>query len=211
VLLEYLCEQSGKLYNSGLYFARQLFFKTNKLLTGKFDLAYEPSVAKSILAESLPSIPAQQTLMSVTEAFRSFKELKQRYLSGDLIFKPRMPNYLEGARLFKVAYPNIGAGRPSLINGQIRFPLGTTVKRWFGIGEFFLPMPSNIDFSKVKEFTILPKNGAFYLELSYEMERQHHELDVNQARTNFRFWILDFGLRVTSSQPKLISSTNSCG
>jgi hypothetical protein len=42
-LLEYLCQQSGKLYNSGLYFARQLFFKTGKLLTGKFDLAYEPS------------------------------------------------------------------------------------------------------------------------------------------------------------------------
>jgi putative transposase len=41
-LLEYLCEQSGKLYNMGIYFARQTFFKTNKLLTGKFDLAFEP-------------------------------------------------------------------------------------------------------------------------------------------------------------------------
>jgi len=56
-LLEYLCQQSGKLYNSGLYFARQLFFKTGKLLTGKFDLAYEPSVSKSILAQSMPSTP----------------------------------------------------------------------------------------------------------------------------------------------------------
>jgi len=42
-LLEYLCQQSGKLDNSGLYFARQLFFKTGKLITGKFDLAYESS------------------------------------------------------------------------------------------------------------------------------------------------------------------------
>jgi hypothetical protein len=38
-LLEYLCQQSGKLYNTGIYFARQTLFKTglikllNKLST----------------------------------------------------------------------------------------------------------------------------------------------------------------------------------
>ena len=42
-------------------------------------------------------------------------------------------------------------------------------------------MPSNIDCSKVKEFTILPKNGAFYLEMSYEVECQQHDLDRSQA------------------------------
>ncbi|WP_202962716.1 hypothetical protein [Planktothrix prolifica] len=41
-------------------------------------------------------------------------------------------------------------------------------------------MPSNLDYSKVKEFTILPKNGVFYLEMSYEVEKQNHELDINQ-------------------------------
>ncbi|MCC3499285.1 MAG: transposase, partial [Microcoleus sp. PH2017_15_JOR_U_A] len=75
-LLEYLCQQSGKLYNSGVYLARQTFFKTGKLLTGKFDLSFESSVAKSMVAKSLPSTPMQQTLMSVTEAFKSFKELR---------------------------------------------------------------------------------------------------------------------------------------
>ena len=42
-------------------------------------------------------------------------------------------------------------------------------------------MPSNIDIAKVKEFTILPKNGVFYLEMSYEVEKQNHVLDINQA------------------------------
>jgi hypothetical protein len=42
-------------------------------------------------------------------------------------------------------------------------------------------MPSNLDYSKVKEFTILPKNGAFYLEMSYEVELQQHDLDRSQA------------------------------
>ncbi len=67
-----------------------------------------------------------------------------------------------------------------LINA-IRFSLGLAVKRWFKVSEFFLPIPSNIDIAEVKEFTILPKNGAFYLECSYELPKQVHILDVNQA------------------------------
>ena len=180
-LLEYLCQQSGKLYNTGIYFARQTLFKTGKLLTGKFDLAFEPSVSKSLLAQSMPSTPMQQTLMSVTEAFKSFKNLRDLHEKGQLHFRPKPPGYLQGSKLFKVAYPNSGGQRPTLINGQLRFSLGLTVKRWFGVSEFFLSMPSNLDYSEVKEFTILPKNGAFYLEMSYEVEKQNHELDINQA------------------------------
>ncbi len=91
-LIEYLCQQSGKLYNTGVYFARQTFFKTDKLLTGKFDLIYEPSIAKTVLFKSLPSTPAQQTLMSVSEAFKSFKGLRDLFFKGELHFKPRPPN-----------------------------------------------------------------------------------------------------------------------
>jgi len=180
-ILNYLCEQSGKHYNNGVYFARQTFFKTGKLLTGKFDLVYEPTVSKTIVAKSLPSTPAQQTLLSVTEAFKSFKGLRELYSKGQLHFKPKAPDYLKGSKLFKVAYPNSGGQKPILNNGQLRLSLGLAVRRWFGVSELFLPMPSNIDISNVKEFTILPKNGAFYLELSYEIANQKHELDINQA------------------------------
>jgi putative transposase len=180
-ILRYLCEQSGKLYNKGVYFARQTFFKTGKLLTGKFDLDFEPSVAKSLVAQSLPSTPAQQTLRSVTEAFKSFRKLRSLYLTGQLHFKPKVPNYLKGTKLFKIAYPNSGGQKPVLQDGQLRFAIGLTVKRWFGVSEFFLAMPSNLDINAVKEFTILPQNGAFYLELSYEVKPQTHPLDPNQA------------------------------
>ncbi|MEM7578832.1 MAG: transposase [Cyanobacteria bacterium P01_A01_bin.80] len=180
-ILDYLCEQSGKLYNCGIYFARQTFFKTGKLLTGKFDLIYETTVGKSAIAQSLPSIPAQQTLLSVAEVFKSYKELRGKFFAKNLHFKPKPPSYLKGSKLFKVAYPNCGAGKPSLSEESIRFPLGVTVKRWFGIKEFFLPMPSNLDFNKVKEFTILPKNGAYYLECSYELTPQAPNLDFDQA------------------------------
>lgn len=186
-LLHYLCQQAGKLYNCGIYFARQTFFKTRKLLTGKFDLAFESTVSKTMLAQSLPSTPMQQTLMSVAEAFKSYRELRTKYLQGGLHFKPKPPNYLKGSKLFKVAYPNSGGQKPKLINGQLRFSLGLTVKRWFGVGEFFLPMPANLDFNLVKEFTILPKNGAYYLECSYEITPQTPLLDFEQALS------IDFG------------------
>jgi putative transposase len=180
-VFRYLCEQSGKLYNTGVYYSRQLFFKTNRMMTGKFGLIYEISVGKSQLAKSLPSIPAQQTLISVTEAWKSYKELRSLYFKGKLHFKPKPPSYLEGTKLYKVSYPNSGGQKPTLVNGMLRFSLGLTVKRWFGITEFFIPAPTNLDLSKVREFTILPKNGAFYLECTYIKEKVVNDLDFTQS------------------------------
>lgn len=180
-ILQYLCEQSGKVYNSGVYFSRQTFFKTGKMLLGKYDLDFEPTVAKTQTAQSMPSTPMQQTLRSVIEAWKSFKELRNLFCQGQLQYKPKPPNYLEGSKLFKVAYPNSGGQKPALKDGLLRFSLGLTVKRWFGVSEFFLPMPSNLDIDKVKEFTILPKNGTFYLECSYEIPKEKHDLDPKQA------------------------------
>ncbi|MFB2981153.1 RNA-guided endonuclease InsQ/TnpB family protein [Microseira sp. BLCC-F43] len=107
--------------------------------------------------------------MSVAEAFKSYKGLRDLWFKGQLPNKPKPPNYLKGSKLFKVAYPNSGGQKPKLVDGQLQFSLGLTVRRWFGIDGFRLPAPSNLDISAVKEWTILPKNGAFYLEASYEV------------------------------------------
>jgi IS605 OrfB family transposase len=180
-ILQYLCEQSGKLYQSGIYYSRQLFFKTGKMTTGKFDLDFEPTVSKTAVAQSLPSTPAQQTLRSVTEAWASFKELRKLHKQGQLPFRPKPPGYLEGTKLFKIAYPNSGGQKPVVKDGMLRFSLGLTVKRWFAVSEFFLPIPSNLDLLTVKEFTILPKNGEFYLECSYEVAKKSHDLNPELA------------------------------
>lgn len=181
-IIQYLCEQSGKLYNTGTYFARQVFFKTNRLLS-KFDLDYEPTVAKTQLARSLPSTPAQQTLRSVTEAVASYRELRKLWFEEGCKpdKKPQFPGYLEGKRLFKVAFPNSGGQKPKVIGGQLRFSLGRAVKRWFGVQYLFLDLPTNINPKRVKEWTILPKNGSFYLEATYELQRQEHDLDPKEV------------------------------
>lgn len=180
-VLRYLCEQSGKLYNSGIYFSRQYFLKNGKILSGKFDLDRQPSVSKTLIAQSLPSTPAQQTLRSVTEAFKSFKSLRAAFKQGKINRKPSLPGYLKGAKLFKVSYPNSGGQKPKIVNGKLRFSLGFSVRRWFGLDSFELPIPSNLDLEKVREFTILPKNGSFYLECSYEIRPEIHDLDPSLA------------------------------
>ncbi|MFP4119740.1 hypothetical protein [Coleofasciculus sp.] len=71
-ILEYLCEQSGKLYNMGVYFARQTFFKAGKLLTGKhalersegFDLIYSDGV---FYLEASYELPKQETLVGIDD------------------------------------------------------------------------------------------------------------------------------------------------
>ena len=178
-ILTFLCEQSNSLYNCGVYWSRQIFFKTGRIIS-KFDPVYE--VGGNIHAQAMPSIPAQQTWLSVSEAFKSFRSLRDLFFKGQLDQKPKPPSYRESGGLFKVSYPNVGAGKPNLsADGNIRFPLGLTIKRWFGVKEFFLPLPTNLDFKKVNEFTILPKNGELYLECSYETEKVSVELDINQA------------------------------
>ncbi len=177
-ILTFLCEQSNSLYNCGVYWARQIFFKRGRIIS-KFDPIYE--VGNNVHAIALPSVLAQQTLLSVSEAFKSFKGLRELFFKGELAQKPKPPNYRKSGGLFKVSYPNTGAGKPSLVDSLIRFPLGNQINRWFRIKEFFLPLPANIDFQKIKEITILPKNGEFYLECSYEVEPVAIKLDVNQA------------------------------
>lgn len=177
-ILTYLGERSNSLYNCGIYWARQIFLKTGRIIS-KFDPVY--AVGNNVHANAMPSVPAQQTLLSVSEAFKSFRELRNLFFKGELDQRPQVPNYRTSGSLFKVQYPNTGAGRPTLVDGKIRFPLGLTIGRWFKVKEFFLPLPANLDFSKVREFTILPKNGEFYLECSYRIEPSPARLDADNA------------------------------
>lgn len=60
-IVTYLCEQSNSLYNCGLYWARQIFFKTERIVS-KFDPVYE--CGKNVHAQALPSTPALRTHMT---------------------------------------------------------------------------------------------------------------------------------------------------
>lgn len=159
-VLEYLCSESNKLTNCAIYYARQMWFKTHKFVTG-FDLV--KAVGTNRHFNAMPSDAAVQTCLSVGESVKSFSELLKKSKSGELEQKPKFPNYRKNGYQL-VAFPKRSL---KLIDGTIRFPLGLQVKAWFGLKEFFLPMPSNLDFAAIREVRILPRNGCFYAEFVY--------------------------------------------
>jgi IS605 OrfB family transposase len=163
-ILEFICSESHKLTNCGIYYARQLYFKTRKLI-GKYDLEKEYKANKHY--QVLHSQAAQQVLRTVAESFQSFKELDKKYSKGDLHFKPKLPKYRQGAGYALVTYPKQAL---RLVGNNIKVPLGTTVKRWFKLEYFLLPMPSNLEFEDIKELRILPRNQCFYSELVYKQK-----------------------------------------
>jgi IS605 OrfB family transposase len=163
-VLEFICSESHKLTNCGIYYARQLYFKTGKLI-GKYDLEKEYKTNKHY--QVLHSQAAQQILRSVSESFKSFKELDKKYSKGELHFKPKLPKYRKGNGYALVTYAKQAL---RLVGDTIKIPLGTTVKRWFKLDSFLLPMPSNLRFEDIKELRILPRNQCFYAEFVYQKE-----------------------------------------
>jgi IS605 OrfB family transposase len=161
-IIEYLCYESNSLYNCTVYYARQMWFKTGKIVSG-FDLTAEMKSNKHFGAGYASAM--QQTCLNVGEAFKSFKKLLAKSKKGDLNQKPKAPNYRKPGGLFTVTYPKRWL---KLKDGFIRFPLGNQVKAWFGISDFTLPMPINLDWANIKEIRILPRNRCFYAEFVYQ-------------------------------------------
>lgn len=173
-ILEYLCGESNKLHNCAVYYARQIWFKTRKFVTG-FDLVNEMN--RNSHFRAMANEISVQTCISVGESIKSFSAILKKASAGKLDQKPKFPNYRKpGFQL--IAFPKRSL---KLVDGRIRLPLGLQVKAWFGLKEFFLPMPSNLDFDSLREVRILPRNGCFYVEYVYPVVAVPVELDPSKV------------------------------
>ena len=139
-ILEYVCSEANKLSNCGIYYARQMYFKMGKVVTG-FDLHKQLNSNPHFGA--LQSQVAQQTLTTIAESFKSFIGLLKAYTKGTILDRPKLPKYRKQG-LALVSYPSQAV---KLKDGMLRFPLGSKVKAWFGLKAFYLPMPSNLESS----------------------------------------------------------------
>lgn len=92
---------------------------------------------------------------------------------GSVDQRPRLPGYKKNS-LKLVSFPKVDV---KLKDGMLRLPLGGKVKAWFKIDAFYLPMPSNLDFSKIREVRILPRNRCFYAKFVYEVEESITNVD----------------------------------
>jgi IS605 OrfB family transposase len=161
-VLEFVCGESAKLSNCGTYYARQLYFKTGKI-PSKFDL--HKLLKSNPHFQAMYSHVAQQCLTTVAESFKSYLGLLKAVSTLVVDQGPRLPGYRKSG-LASITFPRADI---KLKNGLLRFPLGGKVKTWFGLDAFYLPMPSNLKFSDLREIRILPRNQCFYAEFVYKM------------------------------------------
>ncbi|WP_071517637.1 RNA-guided endonuclease TnpB family protein [Geitlerinema sp. PCC 9228] len=153
--LEYLCRESNKLYNCTTYLARQLYFKAGKFSNGRW---LSTQMKRNPHMKALYTSAAQQTCISVGEAFKGFKELLDLWDRGELEKKPKVPNYRKSDGLFQISYPKKWL---RLTAKGVRVPMGTACQVWFQLPEIFIPFPTNLDWSDVKELQIVPRAGYF--------------------------------------------------
>ncbi len=173
-IIEYICSEANKVFNCAVYYGRQVYFKAHRFVT-KAELDEE--LKSNLHFQALYSQAAQQTCHSVFESFKSFKALNKLFRQEKLTEKPRPPKYRRGG-LNIVSYPKQAL---RLVDGNIRIPLGSKVKTWFGIDSFTIPMPSNLEFKNIRELRILPRNRCFYAEFVYKLSAVETRLNPDNA------------------------------
>lgn len=99
-VLEFVAGESNKLHNCGVYYARQLYFKTGKIVS-KYDL--HSLLKTNPHFQALYASAAQQTLTSVAESFKSFVGLLKGVKDGSVNQRSKMPGYRKNS-LALIAY-----------------------------------------------------------------------------------------------------------
>ena len=174
-ILEFICGEANKLHNCAVYYARQMYFKA-KVYVRPFDLINELKLNPHY--SSLCAQAAQQVCGAVGESVKSFKSIRSLFMEGRLEFKPKIPSYRTKDGLHLIAYPKQALSK-KLVNNKIIVPLGNRVQTWFGLKNFAIEMPSNLDYKNISEIRILPRNRAFYVEFVYKVKPTI--VDINPA------------------------------
>ena len=165
-VLELLCSEASKLINCGVYYSRQLFFKTGMIPSRANLHKVLGTENQNIHYKAFYSDTAQQILTTVAESFKSYLGLLTGIKEGTVTQHPKLPGYRQGG----LALVTFTGRSVKLKDGMLRFPLGKKVKAWFGMDSFYLTRPSNLEHSSIREYRILPRNGCFYLEVIYQKE-----------------------------------------
>ncbi len=174
-ILEFICSEANKLTNCAIYYCRQMFFKAHKYVSN-YEL--DELMKTNLHFKALRSAVAQQACHKVGESFKSYRKLAKLYRERKLENKPKLPKYRKKGGLTIVSYP---ARWLKLENNQIKFTLGKQLKAWFGVDNFTLPMPSNLDFKDIQEVRILPRNRCFYTEFVYKQKEIKTKLNTTNV------------------------------
>ena len=184
---------SKNLYNCAVYLNRQAYFQGQAFLTMN-ELHHALKTSPDYRA--LPAKVSQLILKQVEKTFKSYRQAKEQYRKFPDKFtgKPKLPRYKHkenGRNLLTYNYQAVS--KKELIKGIIK-PSGTNLK-------------IKTEHKEIVEVRIIPKIGAYYLEIVYE------QTEPNQQEGD-RYAFIDLGLNnlaaLTSNVPEF-QPTLVCG
>jgi len=175
---------SKNLYNCGIYQCRQAYFKGEKPPT-MTDLHH--NLKTSIDYKALPAKVSQLVLKQVEKTFKSYLAAKKEYYKYPDKFtgKPKLPRYKDKVKGRNILSYNYQAVSQKLLKQGFVNPSGTNLK-----------IPTDI--KEITEVRIIPKVGAYCIEIVYEQP------EIEQSQ-NTHYAFIDLGLNnlaaVTSNKP----------
>lgn len=183
-LLRLLCHFSKNLYNYALYHIRQHYFKTQEYLP--YESVYH-LVKENENYRLLPSQVAQQTLISVDEAFKSFLSLLKAKKEGRIDKKISIPTYLPKEGMYQIVFPK---DQFKVEGNKLRLSLGRNFYREFGVRYLYFELPQNITGKKPKEVRIIPKFCGRWFEIEYVYEEEEKFCNLDRSK----YLSIDLGL-----------------
>ncbi|WP_039767087.1 RNA-guided endonuclease InsQ/TnpB family protein [Caldicellulosiruptor sp. F32] len=166
-LLRQLCHFSKNLYNYALYHIRQHYFKTQEYL--RYESVYH-LVKENENYRLLPSQVAQQTLISVIEAFKSFLGLLRAKKEGKEEEKVSIPKYLPKDGMYQIVFPK---DQFKIEDKKIRLSLGRKFAKESGVRYLYFELPATVLGKKIKEVRIIPRFNGRWFEIEYVYEGDH--------------------------------------
>ena len=170
-ILEYLCSESNNLYNCAMFLARKNYFESKVWMT---PIYIQNAMKDNKHFQAIPNRAAQAICHQVGEAIKSYSALLKLAKKGQLDQKPKFPGYRKSGGMNKLSF----CAEFKSVGDQIRMPMGQMCKAWFGVTEFFVPMPSNLDFEAIRQVRIVPRNRCFYVEYVYGVNLKVNDVDT---------------------------------
>ena len=201
------CRNANSLINCAIYHTKQkhyaaltemdnaqfLYWRGDELRSGwktySCNVKYpelDKTLKQSPHYKALAAQAAQQTLKSVGESITSYNGLVKAYYKGD-VDRPRLPRYRKTGGLAAVTFP---AQALTYRDGRV-YPSVSKETKPYLLDEISLHLPEFIDFDWVKEVTIRPNLGEFWIDWVINDGKSpitdNPDLDYSQA------WSFDHG------------------
>ena len=170
-----LCRLSKNLYNYTLYVVRQYYLREGKYLP--YEKAYH-LVKENENYKLLPSQVAQQTMMVVDRAMKSFFRLLKERQKCNYNRPIGLPKYLPKDGFFVCIFQK---DMFRVIGDKISLSLGRNFYKKFGVKYLKFKLPPTVKGKKIKEVRIVPCCKGLWFEIHYVYEDKPVKADLDYS------------------------------